>query len=84
MLFLFLEFVPKKLILLSLKISKMFIFEIVYEDAHGRSSNCNGLVEYSLNYVSAKFEQEIMMCTILNFTRTKPTFIIEGFRTKNN
>ena len=56
MLFLFLEFVPKKLILLSLKISKMFTFEIVYEDAHARSSNCNGLVEYSLNYVSAKFE----------------------------
>ena len=34
----------------------MFIFEIVYEDAQGQSSNCYGLVEYSLNYVSAKFE----------------------------
>ena len=34
----------------------MFIFEIVYEEAHGRSSNCHELVEYLLNYVSAEVE----------------------------
>ena len=54
----------------------MFIFEIVNEDAQGRSSNCHGLVEYLINYGSAKFELKIMLHTMLNFTRMKPTFTI--------
>ena len=45
----------------------MFIFEIVYEDAQGRSSNCHGLVEYSLEYVlQPNLNKKITM-------RTKPT-----------
>ena len=61
---------------MSLKMSKMFTFEIVGEDAHGRSSNCHFLVVYLFNYVSTKFEKKIIMRTMLNFSRTKLTFAI--------